>query len=163
MIAKSAGRVAQNTDPHINDTIRRRMQMRLTYYREHQNEIPRRLDELDREWDVERMLATNSSAFTLAGMVLSQLKGRQWLLLSLAVQGFYLQHTLTGWCPPLPVMRKLGFRTPQEIENERHALLEIRSSVANESASESSNESANESANKPSGNAPKRRHAAAGK
>ncbi len=126
MIAKSTDRVTRNTDPHINDEIRRRTDMRIAYYRQHPEQINRRLDELDREWDVERMLAMNSSAITLTGLLFSQLKGRRWLLLSLAVQGFYLQHTLTGWCPPLPVMRKLGFRTPKEIEDERHALLDIR-------------------------------------
>jgi hypothetical protein len=38
------------------------------------------------------------------------------------VQTFYLQHTLQGWCPPLPLLRRLGFRTPGEIEEERAEL-----------------------------------------
>ena len=33
-----------------------------------------------------------------------------------------MQHALQGWCPPLPVLRRLGFRTQNEIERERYAL-----------------------------------------
>jgi hypothetical protein len=42
------------------------------------------------------------------------------------VQGFFMQHALQGWCPPLPVFRRLGFRTQYEIEQERYALKAIR-------------------------------------
>jgi hypothetical protein len=41
----------------------------------------------------------------------------------LIVQGFFLQHAIQGWCPPLPVLRRLGFRTVQEIEEERAILM----------------------------------------
>jgi hypothetical protein len=44
----------------------------------------------------------------------------------LAVQGFFMQHALSGWCPPLPVLRRLGFRTQYEIEQERYALKALR-------------------------------------
>jgi hypothetical protein len=33
-----------------------------------------------------------------------------------------LQHALQGWCPPVPVLRRLGYRTQPEIEEERCAL-----------------------------------------
>jgi hypothetical protein len=36
-----------------------------------------------------------------------------WLLL--------LMHALQGWCPPLPVIRKLGVRTAKEIFEEKTA------------------------------------------
>lgn len=42
------------------------------------------------------------------------------------VAGFLLQHALQGWCPPLPVFRRLGFRTQAEIERERYALKALR-------------------------------------
>ena len=48
------------------------------------------------------------------------------------VQTFYLQHTLQGWCPPLPVLRRLGFRAPAEIELERNALKALLRENANE-------------------------------
>lgn len=33
-----------------------------------------------------------------------------------------IKHALQGWCPPLPILRRLGFRTTQESEQERAAL-----------------------------------------
>ena len=30
-----------------------------------------------------------------------------------------LQHALQGWCPPLPLVRKLGLRTAEEINQEK--------------------------------------------
>jgi hypothetical protein len=37
-----------------------------------------------------------------------------------------MQHALQGWCPPLPLLRRLGVRTQQEIERERYALKALR-------------------------------------
>jgi hypothetical protein len=31
-----------------------------------------------------------------------------------------------GWCPPLPIIRKLGIRTPEEISNEKVAIKYLR-------------------------------------
>ena len=49
-----------------------------------------------------------------------------WFLLPAAVSGFLLQHAVQGWCPPIPVLRRLGFRTSFEIEQERQAMKLIR-------------------------------------
>jgi hypothetical protein len=37
-----------------------------------------------------------------------------------------MQHALQGWCPPVPLLRRLGFRTSFEIEEERQALKALR-------------------------------------
>lgn len=123
MFAVSTRRVAEHTAAHVNEQIEQETQARLGYYRQRPEEVPQRLAELDREWDVERALATGSSTLSLLGLALSKAVDRRWLGLTLGVQAFYLQHALQGWCPPLPVFRRLGFRTPREIEDERHALL----------------------------------------
>ena len=73
-----------------------------------------------------------SSVVSLYGLGRTLVGNRRWLVLPLLVQGFYLQHQLEGWCPPLPVLRSLGFRTPHEIEEERRALLDLRRGVAPE-------------------------------
>ena len=39
---------------------------------------------------------------------------------------FLLQHALQGWCPPLPLFRRLGVRTAREIARERYALQALR-------------------------------------
>lgn len=88
--------------------------------------IERRLGELGREWDVERVLEATAASFVLTGVGLSLATHRRWLLLPAIVAGFLLQHAVQGWCPPLPIVRRLGFRTRREIETERHALKSAR-------------------------------------
>jgi hypothetical protein len=51
---------------------------------------------------------------------------RKWLFLPGVVAGFLLQHAVQGWCPPLPLFRRLGIRTASEIEYERYALKALR-------------------------------------
>lgn len=130
MISRSVDRVARHTAPDVQAGIERRIECSVAYYERHPDEIAQRLRELDEEWDVERTLETNASALTLFGLVLGTLGRRRWLLLPLAVQSFFLQHALQGWCPPLPLLRRLGVRTREEIERERHALQDLRSTGA---------------------------------
>lgn len=125
MIAQSMKRVESQTAPEFNERIRRQTQASIQYYSAHPELIAERLEELDREWDVERMLQFNSAALSLVGLALAK-RNRKWLVLPMAVQGFFLQHGLQGWCPPLPVFRRAGIRTAREIEIERHALKSLR-------------------------------------
>ena len=36
------------------------------------------------------------------------------------------RHAVKGWCPPVPLFRRLGVRTCGEIERERYALKALR-------------------------------------
>lgn len=122
MVTASAERVPAHTADAVNRAIEERTARNVAYFSRHPDQIPRRLGELSREWDVERALATGSSCLSILGLALGFSGRPRWFFLPLGVQGFYLQHTLQGWCPPLPVLRCLGFRTPAEIERERCAL-----------------------------------------
>jgi hypothetical protein len=123
VMIESRDRVSLHTNPDVARSIHRRLEERLCFYEQHPARIPERLRELDEEWDIERSLATASSGLSLLGLVLAVLGGRRrWLLVSLAAQGFFLQHSLEGWCPPLPALRRLGMRTQIEIDEERCAL-----------------------------------------
>jgi hypothetical protein len=133
MFAPTATRVARNTSDSINKRIEQETQSSVEYHRQHPELIPRRLRELDREWDIERTLIVNSSVLTLAGLGLSAFVDRRWLALPIAVQTFLLMHGLQGWCPPVPLLRRLGFRTAREIEQERHELKSVDRSVVSPS------------------------------
>ncbi len=126
MIAPTATRVQQQTRQDVNERIRRQTEMNIAYFREHPEKIDTRLRELDEEWDIERALETGSATLSLIGLTFGMTTSRKWLLLPLVVQGFFLQHALQGWCPPLPFFRALGLRTQKEIESERDALRAIR-------------------------------------
>jgi hypothetical protein len=122
MVARSVDRVVSRTDPALNERIQRQIGMSLCYYRTHPEQIDQRLRELDEEWDVERALEAASSVLSLAGFTWGLFRKRWWLI-GLAAQGFFLQHALQGWAPPVDFVRRLGFRTAHEIEAERHQLL----------------------------------------
>jgi hypothetical protein len=102
------------------------MEQRLWYYLDHPAAIGQRLQELDAEWDIERVLETNASTLALIGLGLGTFVNRKFYLLPALVTGFLLQHALQGWCPPVPLFRRLRVRTQSEIELERYALKALR-------------------------------------
>jgi hypothetical protein len=117
-------RVPAHTAPYINERIQAEIEANRDYFAQHPQLIPRRLKELDKEWDIERAIEANAGAFAFTGLLLS-FTDRRWLLLPMAVSGFLFQHAVQGWCPPVPALRRLGFRTSYEIEHERRQLLKI--------------------------------------
>jgi hypothetical protein len=88
--------------------------------------LTRHVETLDREWDVERYLQMNAGIVSLSGVVLGALVSRRFLVLPAAVFGFFFQHATQGWCPPLPVFRRMGVRTRREINKEKYALKAFR-------------------------------------
>ncbi|MFN3657304.1 MAG: hypothetical protein ACK4UO_08635 [Pseudolabrys sp.] len=125
-MASSRTRVPEHTNEEINRRIRRRTAMSVHYYSRHRDEIPRRLRQLDREWDIERAIEANAATLGFLGVALGATRDRRWLALPMLVTGFLFQHAVQGWCPPVPVLRRLGFRTSFEIEAERQALKALR-------------------------------------
>jgi hypothetical protein len=88
--------------------------------------IDERIRELQREWDIERTLEVNAASVALAGLVLGVAVDRRFLAIPFIAAGFLLQHALQGWCPPLPILRRLGIRTSAEIHQEIIALKILR-------------------------------------
>jgi hypothetical protein len=120
-------RVRAQTNSDINRQIDRELEQRLRFFAVQDHEtISERLAELDREWDIERVLETNAASISLLGLFMGITSGRKWLVLPAIVGGFLLQHAVQGWCPPVPVLRKFGVRTRLEIEQERYALKILR-------------------------------------
>lgn len=127
LLPTTVNKASEATSAEVNRTIRMEAEARIDEIASAGSEsINRRLRELDREWDVERMLEANAATIGITGIVLGATVDKRFLLLPAAVAGFLLQHALQGWCPPLPPFRKLGVRTAREIEEERHALKVLR-------------------------------------
>ena len=123
MFVSTANRVPANTAEHLNAQIQCQCLGRVARIAAGgRKAIDRRLRELDEEWDIERAIETLAPSFTLLGVGLGVLVNRRWLALPALVNAFLLQHALQGWCPPIPVLRRLGFRTMREIDSERCAL-----------------------------------------
>ncbi len=124
---ENADRVRANTSEEINRRIDREMDARVQEYaRRSPEDITRRINELDREWDMERLLETNASALAFTGLVLGVTHSKRWLIVPGIVLPFLFQHAVQGWCPPVPVFRRLGVRTREEIDREKYALKVLR-------------------------------------
>lgn len=91
--------------------------------------IAQRLDDLEREWDTDRVLEIEAATMGLLTLALAAAKPRLRLLpgmVALAV----MTHALTGRYLLMPLFRRLGVRTAREIERERHALKALRGDFA---------------------------------
>jgi frataxin-like iron-binding protein CyaY len=120
-------RVRLHTSPEINKRIDADIDWTIQRYTgASPEEITQRIDELDREWDIERALETNAATVALLGLVLSKSSSRKWMWLTTGVAGFLMQHALQGWCPPITIFRRLGIRTQGEIDREKYSLKVLR-------------------------------------
>ncbi len=94
-------------------------------------EIADRIKTLKQKWDMERTLEFNMSTLAITGLALSVFVDKRWALLSGVVLGFFAQHAIQGWCPPLPLFRAMKVRTRTEIEEEKYALKALRGDFKN--------------------------------
>lgn len=116
-------RVRANTAAEVNWRIDKRIEENVRLYSDRPpEEIARRIWELEHEWDIDRVLQTMAASFSLTGIALSLTNDRRWIMLPGIVLSFLLMHALQGWCPPVPVLRRLGVRTREEIDRELYAL-----------------------------------------
>jgi hypothetical protein len=120
-------RVRANTGPEVLEKIDARIEQKIRYYASQpKSVISERIAQLEREWDVERLLEANASSLALTSLVLGLTVNKKWLVLSGGIMGFLLLHALQGWCPPIPLIRRLGVRTRGEIDREKFALKILR-------------------------------------
>ena len=88
-------------------------------------EIRHRLTELDDEMDIERAFQRNAAILVLAGLALG-IRDRRFTIVSGVAGAFLLQHAISGWCPPIELLKAAGYRSRQEIEREKVALKALR-------------------------------------
>lgn len=118
-------RVRNATDQEINSRIDGVTNSNIQFYSNRPVwEVKQRIIALEKEWDIERVLEVNASTLALSGLVLGMTVNKKWLALPALVLPFLLQHGLQGWCPPLPILRRMGIRTRDEIDREKYALIE---------------------------------------
>jgi hypothetical protein len=125
-MANAVDRVSLNTSFESNERINEQIERNIAYYADHVEEIDNRLEILNREWDIERILETQVATISILSMVFGVFGNRKWLFVPGLIGGFLLNHAIRGWAPPIPVLRRLGVRTQGEIERERYALKALR-------------------------------------
>ncbi|HEV2319116.1 MAG TPA: hypothetical protein VGV18_05160 [Verrucomicrobiae bacterium] len=123
-------RVRRNTADSVLRAIDRKTENNIALYsRQSGAVISERIEELEREWSIERWLETNASALAFTGTLLGLTVNKKWFVVPLLVTGFLFQHAVQGWCPPVPFLRKAGVRTRAEIDREKFALKVLRGDV----------------------------------
>jgi hypothetical protein len=126
-IVDTSDRVRSHTSHAINRHIDREIEARVRRYAARGREdITHRIWELDHEWDIERVLETNASVLAFTGLFLGRKYDRRWFWLPTIVLPLLFQHAIQGWCPPVPILRRLGVRTRKEIDREKYALKILR-------------------------------------
>jgi hypothetical protein len=136
--AADMDRVRANTETTINDRIDAETEYRLLQFaNEPSASVSGRLEELDGEWDLERVLETEASSIGLAGLILAFFVSKRFLLLPGVVSTMVFLHATQGWYPLLPIFRRLGLRTRNEIDRERYALKALRGDFAEVGSAES--------------------------
>ncbi|MDI1243559.1 MAG: hypothetical protein PSX80_16740 [bacterium] len=134
-------RVQENTEESVNQDLMSEADARIRMSRSaSKEEITARIHELDKEWDIERALEMNASLFAFSGLALGVVHNRKWLAVPAVVLPFLFQHAVQGWCPPLPILRRLGFRTRKEIDREKYALKAFRGDLREAVPEASTNE-----------------------
>lgn len=114
-------KVAFHTCNKVNQEIRNKTIDCINRYKDSGETIlSDKIEKLNHEWDTERFLEANAASVTLFSSIMGYKKKKCcWFLVTGAAGFFLLQHALQGWCPPLPVIRKLGVRTAEEISQEK--------------------------------------------
>ncbi len=120
VLPPTSQRVYLRTDPLINAEIRNKTLRNLKMLRGCSKEdMTERIRELNLEWDTERVLEANAALLILLSSALGLRTNKGWFLLSGIIGAFMLQHALQGWCPPVPLLRRWGVRTEDEINAEK--------------------------------------------
>jgi hypothetical protein len=115
------------TKSTVQQKIDRKIREQIIHFASQPKEIiTRRIFELENEWDIERVLEANAAGIGLASLVWGLTVNKKCLALTGTVLSFLLLHSVQGWCPPVPLLRRLGVRTRREIDRELFALKVLR-------------------------------------
>jgi len=123
----SATRVPMHTSESANKRIHQQMNRRIEGFVDGDpTRIHQRLQELQREVDMDRAVELLTAAGSLGAWLLGTTVHRRFLGVGPALAASLLAHAVNGWSPWVPALRALGFRTRTEIDHERYALKVLR-------------------------------------
>ena len=114
-----------HTLPADDERVQRQIKLRISYYMRHPELIGIRLRQLDREWNIERIIEKKTAALAAVDTSIRTMRSNRWLTLAAPLTNL-LQNTVQGWSPPIQTLSNLGYRTRGQIEQERQELLTLR-------------------------------------
>ncbi|WMJ76771.1 MULTISPECIES: YgaP-like transmembrane domain [unclassified Sedimentibacter] len=129
-------RIALNTNSATNANIKNNTLRRINIYKNSSDKIlSDNIDKLNSEWDIDRIIEVRAASIVLASTIIGLTTNKKyWFMLSGTAGLFLMQHALQGWCPSVPIIRKLGIRTSEEINNEKIVYKMLRDDFSVKSA-----------------------------
>jgi hypothetical protein len=127
VIIATVDKVERNTAPELNEKFESQLKDYVTkYIGADRHTIDMRLQELEKEWNVERMIEVEAPSMIGLGIGLGLIHDRKWFALSAMAASMVILHNLQGWYPMLPLFRRMGLRSQSEIDREYMALRVLR-------------------------------------
>jgi hypothetical protein len=128
MHAPVSDRVRANTWVPVNDRLDTDAQLRMREAAASAStaELTSRITRLDYEWDFDRTVETEAALMGLFGLALGVAVDKRLLVLPAFVSSMLVLHATHGWYPLLPLFRRIGVRTQDEIDRERYGLKALR-------------------------------------
>jgi hypothetical protein len=93
--------------------------------------ISKRLEELDSEMDIERLIHMHVSGISITGALLGFFVDKRWFILPAIAAIILALHSLKGLAPQVSLLKRLGFRLRDEINRERYSLKAMRGDFKN--------------------------------
>jgi hypothetical protein len=127
MLSTTTERVANNTSEEYRQQFEQQLRQNISRYMHADRQtIDRRIEELDREWNLERAIELEAPSMIALGVVLGLTHNRKWFGLSVFAASMVILHNTQGWYPLLRVFQRMGMRSQNDIEQERQALRVLR-------------------------------------
>src|SRR5687768_1846669 len=131
MISQAANETFTSPEERSMEKIDTKIEQNIRFYATQPPEaIGQRIEELDKECDLDRTMALYGSGIGLGTLAFSFIGGKKWLVLGGTALGLLLKHSLDGTSPVVPLLRRLGVRTRSEIDREKYALKILRGDFA---------------------------------
>jgi hypothetical protein len=124
--APEADRVRANTWHEVNERLDAQAALRIQGAESDGTNLSQLIAQADREWDFERVLEAEASVMALLGLLLGVTAHRRFLFLPGFAAAMVFLHAMQGWYPLLPLFRRIGIRSQDEIDRERYALKALR-------------------------------------
>jgi hypothetical protein len=124
--ANELDHIRANTWHDVNERLDAEAAVRIQAAARAGDSISNSLARIDREWNFERVLETEASTMGLMGLALALRFGPRFLFVPGFVAAMVFLHAIQGWYPLLPIFRRIGVRSQDEIDRERYALKALR-------------------------------------
>ncbi|MFW6224259.1 MAG: hypothetical protein ACOC4R_01230 [Bacteroidota bacterium] len=119
--------IRENTGEEINRRIDRYIEDNIRYYATQAEDIiTGRINTLEKEWDVQKLVQAIDSGIGLGSILLGVLGSKKWWFVTTLAAASSGMSAVKGWSPCTMALRRMGFRTRQEIDREKYALKALR-------------------------------------